>query len=405
MKQETNNEMDLLLRRLGRRQDVFPPAAGDHLDTDELSAYAENALPVKTRARYTEHLAECSRCRELVVQLSASAGVVIAEQTDKVSVPLGWRKFLASLFSPMVLRYAAPALGLIVVAAIGFAVLRRGGSSERVSQVQPAESQSTRVAERIEPFQSPQNGAAYDDNKPAGSAVHADSAVNKEAAKETQTKDSEQSAASAPQPTPAPADVVSQNAPAATKAPEPKPEAQPVTVASEPPPPNRAKLDDISDKRQQNEEAVRKQEAEVKVAKSEDSKKNFEIDGAKGKDEGASPSTARSRVAKNKPVVGDLSSAQGAAAPGSGRREREEAGRDDKDSSAETRSVAGRRFRKQGGIWIDTAYDQSRAITTYHRDSESYRSLIADEPSIKTIADQLDGEIIVARKSRTYRIQ
>ena len=404
MKQETNNEMDLLLRRLGRRQDVFPPAAGDHLDTDELSAYAENVLPLKTRAHYTEHLAECSRCRELVVRLSASAGVVIAEQTDKVSVPSGWRKFLASLFSPMVLRYAAPALSLIVVAAIGFVVLRRGGSSERVSQVQPAESQSTRVAERIEPFQSPQNGAAYDDNKPAGSAVHADSAVNKEATKEAQTKDSEQSPAPAPQPTPAPADVVSQNAPAA-KAPAPKPESQPVTVASEPAPPARAKLDDISDKRQQNEDAIRKQEAEVKVAKSEDSKKNFEIDGAKGKDESATPSTARSRVAKNKPVVGDLSSAQGAAAPGSGRREREETGRDDKDSSAETRSVAGRRFRKQGGIWVDTAYDQSRAITTYHRDSESYRSLIADEPAIKTIADQLDGEIIVVWKGRAYRIR
>jgi hypothetical protein len=90
MKQETNNEMDLLLRQWGQRQDVFAPDAEDHLDVDELSAYAENVLPVKTRARYTVHLAECSRCRELVVQLSASAGVVIAEQTDRVSVPLGW---------------------------------------------------------------------------------------------------------------------------------------------------------------------------------------------------------------------------------------------------------------------------------------------------------------------------
>ena len=71
MKQETNNEMDLLLRRLGRQQDIFAPDAGDHLDADELTAYAENVLPVKTRARYTEHLAECSRCRELVVRLSA----------------------------------------------------------------------------------------------------------------------------------------------------------------------------------------------------------------------------------------------------------------------------------------------------------------------------------------------
>ena len=402
MKQETNNEMDLLLRRLGQRQDVFPPAAGDHLDTDELSAYAENVLPAKTRARYTEHLAECSRCRELVVRLSTSAGVVVAEQTEKISVPLGWRKFLAGLFSPMVLRYAVPALGLIVVAAIGLVVVRREKPSEHVSQVQPAQTQTNQVAEPVDRFQSPQPGFAYDDNKPAGSAVHADSAVNKEATKEAQTKDAEESPARVAQSTPAPADSV-QNAPPA-KAPAPKPEAQPGTVASEPPAPARAKLDDISDKRQQNEEAVRKQEAEVKVAKSEDSKKNFEVDEA-NKGAGATTPTARSRVAKNKSVVGDLSSAQGAAAPAGARRDREEAGRDDKDSSAETRSVAGHRFRKQGGVWIDTAYDQSKAITTYHRNSESYRSFIADEPSIKTIADQLDGEIIVMWKGRAYRIQ
>ena len=92
MKQETNNEMDLLLRQLARRQDVLAPDAEDHLDADELSAYAENVLPAKARARYTEHLAECSRCRELVVQLSPSAGVVVAHQADKVSGPVGMEK-------------------------------------------------------------------------------------------------------------------------------------------------------------------------------------------------------------------------------------------------------------------------------------------------------------------------
>ena len=51
MKDETNNEMDLLLRRLGRRQDIFTPDASDHLDADELSAYAENALPAAARRR------------------------------------------------------------------------------------------------------------------------------------------------------------------------------------------------------------------------------------------------------------------------------------------------------------------------------------------------------------------
>ena len=388
MKQETNNEMDLLLRRLARRQDVFAPAAEDHLDADELSAYAENALPAKTRVRYTEHLAECSRCRELVVQLSASAGVVIAEQAGKVSGLSGWRKFLASLISPMVLRYAAPALGLIVVAAIGLVVLRRDKAGDYVSQVQNEQAQpagAARVAEPAEPGQSP---AVMYDNQ---SKSPADSTANKEA-----TKDSPQQPASpAPAATP---EAVAQNA-APVKTAEPKPESQP--AAAEPPPAPAAKLETATVEKRQNEDAARKQEAEVKVAAADESKKSFEFE-VKGRGDG--PATARARAAKNKSESRDLSgAATGAIAPQSP--PREDAGKDDQDSSAETRSVAGRRFRKQRGIWVDTAYDSSSATTTYSRNSESYRSLIADEPAIKTIADQLDGEIIVVWKGRTYRIR
>ena len=41
---------------------------------------------------------------------------------------------------------------------------------------------------------------------------------------------------------------------------------------------------------------------------------------------------------------------------------------------------------------------------TVARGSGGYRSLVADEPMIKTIADELDGEIIVVWKGHTYRI-
>ena len=77
----------------------------------------------------------------------------------------------------------------------------------------------------------------------------------------------------------------------------------------------------------------------------------------------------------------------------------------DKDKNeADIRTVAGRRFRKQDNVWIDTAYS-SQSVTRFTRDSESYRALVADEPAIKQIADQLDGEIIVVWKGRVYRIQ
>jgi hypothetical protein len=56
-------------------------------------------------------------------------------------------------------------------------------------------------------------------------------------------------------------------------------------------------------------------------------------------------------------------------------------------------------------VWIDTGYDSSKDYVTLTRGSEQYRALVADEPSIKTIADELEGEIIVVWKGHTYRIR
>jgi hypothetical protein len=136
MNQEPENEMDLLLRNLGRLNDTSRrdgEEADVHLDPDELNAYAEKALPDAAHARYTEHLADCSRCRTLVSQLSVAAGVLIEEKAPSV-VPKtsGLKAFLSSLFSPMVMRYAVPAMGLVIVASIGFMVFRQS-KNERVA--------------------------------------------------------------------------------------------------------------------------------------------------------------------------------------------------------------------------------------------------------------------------------
>ena len=71
----------------------------------------------------------------------------------------------------------------------------------------------------------------------------------------------------------------------------------------------------------------------------------------------------------------------------------------------DTRAVAGRRFHRVRGIWLDTAYDASASVTRVSRGSEQFRALVADEPGIKTVAEQLEGEVIVVWKGRTYRIR
>jgi hypothetical protein len=80
-----------------------------------------------------------------------------------------------------------------------------------------------------------------------------------------------------------------------------------------------------------------------------------------------------------------------------------ESDKNEKEAEATT-TVAGRRFRHEGNTWVDTAYESSRTTINVARGSEQYRALIADEPGLRTIADQLRGVVIVVWKNRAYRI-
>lgn len=381
MKEETNNEMDLLLRRLGRRPDISVSDANgdvDHLDADELSAYAENVLPAAARARYTTHLAECARCRELVVHLSSSAGVVPAAETTGVSAPSALRKFLASLFSPMVLRYAVPALGLIVIAAIGLFVLKpKQGHDASIAQKTEAPA-STNIANTNSP--EPASPSAYNYVQP----------TQQEAPKPPHSSGSpgDQSGTVASEP-PAPAGQLA-DAPRDEFA---KKEVQ-QPIVTEAPKPTPAP---------EREESKRPAEAEAPKVQVTGSATTGKTVDAVVKDEDrktAEIAKARSDADANK--AGSFGMAPSTAARTRGQSDDvREKGKND----TETRTVAGRHFRKQGSVWIDTAYDSSRSITNFTRGTEPYRVLIADEPGIKTIADQLDGEVIVVWKGRTYRIR
>ena len=376
MKPDTNNEMDLLLRRLGRSA-AGAAKDGDHLDADELSSYAENALPTAARARYTEHLAECASCRKLVAQLSSSAGIVSVAETAKVLEPSALRKFLASLFSPMVLRYAVPALGLIIVAAIGFAVWR--GDQRPAESVAQLNDQAVKTPTvQSEPVQSPAaRGFSDDQEKTASTVATADTRGQR--AKETQP---------APPPSASASGRVAENVDQA--APVTKSEEQPAAANTPQATPATA-TDEI--KKRDEPEAPKQEVARRAVS---ESARERAAEPPKREDRrtsdflmAPSPATAGRKV-------------QGAGSVANLQRDSVEA-KDKED--AETRSVAGRRFRREHGMWIDTAYAAPRSTVSVSRGSEQYRALVADEPGIKTIAEELDGEIIVVWKGRAYRIR
>jgi hypothetical protein len=395
MKQETNNEMDLLLRRLSRRPDISVTNGNgdvDHLDADELSAYAENVVPAAARARYTEHLAECTRCRELVVQLSSAAGVAPVVQTTRALGPSGLRKFLASLFSPIVLRYAVPALGLILVAALGVFVLRQkksedGGSiAQNVEAPTPTSITTPSSPEPVQPARGiidqskeqaaagkPAQSSGSPSNQPAAAAPEAPATTGAVAdtSRETSAKQEETQSVVAEAPKPVTtSDEYKRSAEA-----EARKEPSPNRYANEPP-----------------------AEKTVNAAKVEDRKK-------------ADAEIAQARADSSADKADKVQSFGVATVQGGAIAKRSRGQRDDdevekdKNDAGETKTVAGRKFRKRGGIWIDTVYSAPRVTTNLTRNSEQYRALIADEPGIKTIADELDGEVIVVWKGRAYHIR
>lgn len=375
MRQETNNEIDLLLRRLSRQDEPDSRTHEDHLDADELSSYAENVLPAATRARYTEHLAECGSCRKLIAQLSSSVGIISTAETSRVSAPSALRKFLASLFSPMVLRYAVPALGLLLVAVVGLAVWLRGNGFNRfVARVEQQDRSQAPVA-RNEQVESPSPGTLHDSQEKTAAPAA--------------TPETKGGRAKEIQPVSPPNAAPSVTAGAKQDAPTQKAEQQP--SANSPAAPKPAGASDETKK--SVDTAARREEIQGRVASELPRERANE------------PTTGEAR--RSDEVSAARPDAAGIRAQGAGsiaKLQRDDTGEKDKNDS-ETRSVAGRRFRRERGVWIDTAYDSGRSTVSLTRGSEQYRALVADEPAIRTIAEQLDGEVIVVWKGRAYRIR
>ncbi|MEQ1765515.1 MAG: zf-HC2 domain-containing protein, partial [Pyrinomonadaceae bacterium] len=107
MELEFDKEIDSILRKTGeaKRGVLVGDKPGEkpkvHLDADQLSAFAENAMPEKTRALYMSHLADCDRCRRILsglIMLNAEAGLVeervVAPAISPGAIEPWYRKFL-----------------------------------------------------------------------------------------------------------------------------------------------------------------------------------------------------------------------------------------------------------------------------------------------------------------------
>lgn len=389
------------------------------MDADELSAYAEGALPERARLRYAAHLADCDSCRKVVTELVIASNVAstieaeergtVAQTVTEPERSLG--EWLASLFSPPVLRFAVPLVALLLVSAIIFIVATRRSADETslVAKNEPSSSQpaSSNSAE--------QKREASANDQPASSDDHGNATVNttreveaKPGAASQQSQPNETGATTPPAPPQPQQDgAVASNAPKAAAAPatEQPPVAQERKEA-EPPKPTLAnepadtvldrgkeKDETLAVQKERNEEAAGGAAPAAGTAAPVNGRRSRSTETAKNGVTGAASETASD----------DRQRTQSAKSLPASRAKRDAAGPDEDSNSTAARVVAGKRFRQQNGIWVDTTYSSSRSLTTVRRGTEQYRALVADEPIIATAANEL-GNCIIVVKGRAYHV-
>lgn len=383
MKQPENNEMDLLLRSLARRassisETVYGAQHDDkHLDADELNAFAERSVPPAARARYTAHIADCSRCRKLVATLTAAAGLPIAEARTEDRAQTSFRQRLPAFLSPAVLRFAVPALALLAVVLVGVITFRQQPSSDFVAQRQESARQQSDLKPALETT-SPERALTKTTSSPAP-------VQNPAPLAEGQAKSGEKAAANVNS-IDTPSEFFAKDAPKVDT--QKAGESQP-TFAPEPAGPPAARPQLTPSREADKNEAVAKKEQAAGDTISRETKDERQAVEER-------ETLSRSRKAATTGRGGALSSVEA---------RRSETKQKRADQDAEIREVAGRRFQRQGNTWIDVDYDAGRAAMTVVRGSEQYRVLVADEPAIRTIAESLSGEVIVVWKGRAYRIR
>jgi hypothetical protein len=426
MKRPDNTEIDRLLRRHARPGGGAARAnenAGAHMDADEMNAYAEGALPEGARARYFAHLADCDSCRKLVTELTLAAAASAEERERAVAAVTAapsksWRERLAAIFSPPVLRYAVPALALFAVVAIALVAMRANRDASYIAHnEQSAPNTASGVVANAN-----SNSAVQPETTSEGVENH--TASNTDAT--TVFRDQTGAQPPAAEATPVPP-LVAQNTPVekdglpagpaakpeqnvaqtdVTKAASREGEAQTGAgraqqeVAATSPAPSIPKTQEpiLAAPSARDEVSVRdKEEQRETKAAGKDDRDDAPAGGAVATE--TQPNKARGElggVASTPAAPRARTTAARKSGPADSEPMRKERG-------VETRNVGGRSFQRQGGAWVDTAYNSSRPTTNVRRGSEQYRTLVADEPGLRAITEQLGGELIVVWKSHAYR--
>jgi hypothetical protein len=401
-----DKDMDVLIGRYAKGAAKDTPV--EHPDADELNAFAEGALPTAARQRYLSHFADCDDCRKLVSQLAVtmSAGV---EARIPASEPVAepWWKKLGAVFAIPTLRYAAFAVVVLAVGGIAFLAWRQPvqRNPELVAQNQP----QTNPAEAVKPLTSPEP-EAFRDEKTRDST---NTAVAQPTVPPTTGQDRSGLTTLSPPPPPKPADALAAKDAApivggSGRGDAPRAQTSPSYA---PAPSSETYRTESRERAQQDAGAIpggpRRNETYDKSKAIDRARAG---DFAKARDDADDLPLKTQPVTANKQEDSKLAQTSNEVADANRRTvvelaieaRKAPAARAKSEEAPETRSVGGRKFKRQGNAWVDSKLKSSMSIQTVGRGSEEFEKL---DSGLRSIAKQLGGEIVVVWKGKAYRIR
>ncbi|MBS1793074.1 MAG: hypothetical protein JSS81_04425 [Acidobacteria bacterium] len=374
MEFEFDKEMDAILRKArGTEAAAFFDA---HLDADQISAFAENALPEKARRRSVEHLAECARCRGIlsnVVALNAEAEPETASSTvtpkEIAAVPVPWYR---RLFAFPQLAYTMGALVLLFSGFFGYVALQNLSSGSR--DVSYSKTPSEPATKSAPAANAPAVSVA---NKPTENVAAANTAPA--------------NSASSPAATPG------------VSMPPAEPERGPMNKDREAVPTER-KSDITTGEGQTSAAPAPITEEDTKTADKTAEEGN--IIRQQNTDEAPKPSSTTTGAVPKPDLSKKEAQTRDERFGGDDQPKLKTRSVPEKNAGAQpvpgtTRSVGGKTFNNVGGTWFDSAYTNQKQKTV-NRGTDEYRKL---DSGLRAIGDELGGTVIVLWKSKAYRIQ
>jgi hypothetical protein len=370
MEKDFDKEIDAILRDVAKGNN-FANSPKNHLDADEISLFAENALTINSRSKAVEHFADCNQCRSILVDVvSFKEEPTTVSKVILVETKTSFGESLRKLFSFKQLAFSMGALSLLFAGIIGFIAFNNNkNSGESLAQVEEmtksttapqtnksaiSDEASKEVAKTVAPANVLSNATST--TAVANTSVNTSVSLRpnnqvSELQRERETKKSngpfskEESTESATD------DKVS------AVSPEPQSNIMPSQAAQSPKPVSA-------------EKSVVEQPSE-KVDQSQDSEVTR-----------SAPALSKRKTAPNKPVLGVSDES-------------------DATISSNTKSVSGKTFRKSNGLWTDSAYSGG-STKDISKTSKAFNKL---DLSLRDIANNFTEPVIVVWKAKSYKIQ